>query len=70
MSCGDFYLCPLNGKCPFLGQDRFRSIENTPATLCPVCGGAGEYSDPPNPNVTSVRFLRTCHGCGGKGWVK
>lgn len=28
------------------------------AVLCPVCQGSGKKGD------------KTCHGCGGKGWVE
>ena len=27
------------------------------ARLCPVCSGKGKYKE------------KTCHGCGGQGWV-
>ena len=38
------------------------------AELCPVCKGAGrlpqEYGE-----SSSIPLWRTCHGCGGMGWV-
>lgn len=41
------------------------------AEKCPVCGGSGhiaDYNDTPQTTSASVNY-RTCHGCGGKGWV-
>ena len=35
---------------------------------CPVCGGSGQVPDPDMAECT-VPALKTCHGCGGKGWV-
>ncbi len=41
------------------------------AERCPVCGGSGKYFDPPSlTSVTVPEEGRTCHGCGGKGWVE
>ena len=41
------------------------------AELCPVCGGTGKYREKPNGYSTSATSIeRTCHGCGGKGWVE
>ena len=37
------------------------------AVLCPVCNGNGKYSDPWDTVGTTER---TCHGCGGMGWVE
>ena len=31
--------------------------------LCPVCEGSGQWWDP------QTNKVRTCHGCGGLGWV-
>ena len=44
------------------------------AERCPVCGGSGKFPDNPYefgiPNSTLVSpSLKTCHGCGGTGWV-
>ena len=39
------------------------------AERCPVCYGTGKYTDPPDPMNTAVPMPRTCHGCGGLGWV-
>jgi len=41
------------------------------AVRCPVCGGSGRVWDTHvDPGLTAVRAgFRTCHGCGGKGWV-
>jgi hypothetical protein len=35
------------------------------AVKCPVCGGRGRLDDP----ASTVKDGRTCHGCGGGGWV-
>ena len=35
------------------------------AQLCPVCGGTGTIAEP----LSSGTGDKTCHGCGGKGWV-
>lgn len=40
------------------------------AVKCPVCGGSGTYYIPPPWGQTSVGTSKTCHGCGGKGWVE
>ncbi len=44
------------------------------AQLCPVCKGSGEVGNGlPGINedgtVSAQEGTRTCHGCGGKGWV-
>ncbi len=39
------------------------------AEKCPICFGSGEHTPPENPRVTGSEPVRTCHGCGGKGWV-
>lgn len=41
------------------------------AVLCPVCGGEGEIYEKVafNPSTGSLP-KKTCHGCGGKGWVE
>lgn len=33
---------------------------------CPVCWGKGKL---PDDGKTTAVIERTCHGCGGKGWV-
>ena len=35
------------------------------AERCPVCHGTGEVDAHTGPGET-----KTCHGCGGKGWVQ
>ena len=41
------------------------------AVLCPVCQGSGKYTVPPDPVGTAASpFIKTCQGCGGKGWVE
>ena len=39
------------------------------AVICPVCCGTGTIKDYGNPNTTTVITEKTCHGCGGCGWV-
>ena len=42
----------------------------TKADLCPVCKGSGLYKEYYDYATTTGAFSqRTCHGCGGKGWV-
>ena len=45
-------------------------VENK-ADLCPVCKGTGEYTEyiECEGTIFKVSTKRTCHGCGGKGWV-
>jgi len=38
------------------------------AELCPVCKGAGKLPQE-NGETSSIPLWRTCHGCGGMGWV-
>lgn len=41
----------------------------TKAVKCPVCGGSGEV--PVGGLIAAAGpHLKTCHGCGGKGWVE
>jgi len=40
------------------------------AEICPVCHGTGKYTPAHDPMMTAVPESRTCHGCGGKGWVE
>ena len=37
------------------------------AVLCPVCMGEGKLTD--QPAASTGDNLKTCQGCGGKGWV-
>lgn len=39
------------------------------AEKCPICNGVGEIEDTTYGNAT-VKINKTCHGCGGKGWVE
>ena len=44
-------------------------VENK-ADLCPVCRGTGIYKEYVNYGTSgTLSTERTCHGCGGKGWV-
>jgi hypothetical protein len=40
------------------------------AERCPVCYGSGKYTPINDGYSTAVPQPRTCHGCGGKGWVE
>ncbi len=40
------------------------------AVVCPVCSGAGKYYEPPHKDSSGIGTDRTCHGCGGRGWVE
>lgn len=40
------------------------------AVICPVCGGCGEYSPAKDKGSTGGPPKRSCHGCGGRGWVE
>ena len=37
------------------------------AEKCPVCGGSGKL---PSDGRSTGFAERTCHGCGGKGWIQ
>ena len=39
------------------------------AVICPVCGGKGAIEES-EPYTTTSPYKRTCHGCGGRGWVE
>jgi hypothetical protein len=43
--------------------------ETTKAQLCPVCLGSGKTSSGLGQTGT-VPLEKTCHGCGGRGWVE
>ena len=43
-------------------------IENK-ADLCPICKGTGTFQVYTNYGACTSQYERTCHGCGGKGWV-
>jgi len=47
----------------FVARDCYMSH----AEKCPVCDGTGKVQDN-GPSGTSIDF-KTCHGCGGKGFV-
>jgi len=38
------------------------------AVLCPVCSGVGKLPDG-YPGNSTAPIEKTCHGCGGLGWV-
>ena len=43
--------------------------------LCPICGGKGKILDIDNKWLPTeydngTNAYKTCHGCGGKGWVE
>jgi len=37
------------------------------AVVCPICNGSGKISVE---EPTTAGGMKTCHGCGGKGWVE
>ena len=39
------------------------------AQTCPVCMGRGKLSDREPFSRTLEKRDKTCHGCGGKGWI-
>lgn len=41
---------------------------NMKATICPVCEGGGSLCVSVIEGCL-IPVLKTCHGCGGKGWV-
>lgn len=42
----------------------------THAEVCPICNGTGRVPIIDNDWVTTGKSVtKTCHGCGGKGWV-
>lgn len=43
-------------------------VENK-ADLCPICKGTGQVTVHTNYGTYTSQYERTCHGCGGKGWV-
>lgn len=40
------------------------------AELCPVCSGSGQVRDQNLGQITAAPEPKTCHGCGGRGWVE
>jgi DnaJ-class molecular chaperone len=65
MGGSDVRNCP---EWPCAGCQRTFIYPPKQAVKCPVCEGSGQlpmfdaYS-------TAVNATKTCHGCGGKGWV-
>ena len=39
------------------------------AQTCPVCMGKGKVYNSESLEKTYQEKEKTCHGCGGKGWV-
>ena len=39
------------------------------AEICPVCGGSGKKQQSEDGYTTTSFTPKTCHGCGGLGWV-
>jgi DnaJ-class molecular chaperone len=37
--------------------------------MCPVCSGSGEIIIPQVESTSATPLTKTCHGCGGTGWV-
>ena len=38
------------------------------AEICPICHGKGKITT--GKITTEGNEMKTCHGCGGKGWVE
>lgn len=38
------------------------------AQRCPICFGSGKVDDEATQQTTCPQ-KRSCHGCGGKGWI-
>ena len=39
------------------------------AVICPVCGGSGQLPVSVAWATDAAAPTKTCHGCGGTGWV-
>jgi len=37
------------------------------AVICPICHGKGKIK---REDVSTADEWKTCHGCGGRGWVE
>jgi DnaJ-class molecular chaperone len=44
-------------------------VAGAKAVLCPVCGGRGNIRDEHDMQTAGL-LEKTCHGCGGRGWVE
>lgn len=60
-SCGKTYLST-------------RTVDPVHTEICPVCKGSGIYIEyrfarGQYTGNFDYSFTRTCHGCGGKGWI-
>lgn len=47
-------------------------IHKKHAEICPVCKGSGKYTETKVISTgvgSNYYYQRTCHGCGGLGWV-
>jgi DnaJ-class molecular chaperone len=42
---------------------------NPHAERCPVCYGSGQIIIPQVESTSTTPPTKTCHGCGGSGWV-
>jgi DnaJ-class molecular chaperone len=38
--------------------------------ICPICGGGGHVYESQVDGNTYMNVIKTCHGCGGKGWIE
>ena len=48
----------------------YKVLAMSDAKRCPVCYGKGVVEpDTPSPASTAIPGPKTCHGCGGRGWV-
>lgn len=50
------------------------TAQPTHTEICPICQGTGKYIEwhfarGQSTGNFDYYFTRTCHGCGGKGWI-
>jgi hypothetical protein len=38
--------------------------------ICPICGGSGQVHESRQEGSSYAGGMKTCHGCGGKGWIQ
>ena len=45
----------------------YAPIRHSHAEICPICNGRGKVTE--DFDTSGELDKRTCHGCGGKGWI-